>query len=481
MLYQALPGVFDIVPKNEQDLWKNSHLWNYVEDIIRKTAIEYGFSEIRTPAFERTELFQRSVGDASDIVSKEMYTFKDKGDRSTSLRPEGTAPVMRAYLENNLDQHPINQKLFYIGPMFRYERAQAGRYRQHHQFGAEAIGNGSPMQDVEMIDLLLTVYNKLGLKNLSLFINSIGDADSRQRYKEALVQYLASFKENLSEDSKRRLETNPLRILDSKAPEDRSIVAKAPSILDFLNEESKKHFEEVKALLNALKIPFIVNPLLVRGIDYYNKTVFEITSGELGSQNSVGGGGRYDGLLKTLGGADLPTIGFGTGIERILQTLINQNLATMPKPKAPLLYLVAMGETAKTMAFTLLHSLRQKGIPASMDFSSKKVGKALQIADQLGCKFAVVIGDDEIKSNTVELKELSTGNKRLAPLVELADFMEFAQKNDTYLRWLDELNAPLPNAKEALNHLAFLQEDIRASEALSKQLENAVKTIKNII
>lgn len=420
MKYSIPPGVFDIIPVDLQETWKSSYLWAFVETIIRKTAHDYGYREIRTPLFERTELFQRSVGDTSDIVSKEMYTFEDKGGRSLSLRPEGTAPVMRAFMEHGLDQIVSFQKLFYIAPMFRYERAQAGRYRQHHQFGAEAIGNSTPEQDAELIDLLYTLYQRLGLKNLTLFINSIGNSANRQAFRQALKDYLTPQFSQLSPDSQARLEVNPLRILDSKDPGDRAIVSQAPSILDFLSEDERTHFENLKHLLDLLHIPYQVNPLLVRGLDYYNKTVFEIVAGELGAQNSIGGGGRYDGLLQTLGGADLPSIGFGTGIERILQTMINQNVS-LPRPEHPTLFLVTLGDKAKTAGFKLLHTLRQQEIPSQMDFSNKKIGKILQYAHQLGATYVVVLGDQELDSQQIELKEMATGHKETISLSMLVN------------------------------------------------------------
>ena len=410
MKYPIPPGVFDIIPLDSKDAWKSSYLWAFVEQTIRETARDYGYQEIRTPLFERTELFQRSVGDTSDIVSKEMYTFEDKGGRSLSLRPEGTAPVMRAFIEHQLHQAAPTQKLFYIASMFRYERAQAGRYRQHHQFGAEAIGNATPEQDVELIDLLYTLYQRLGLKNLTLFINSIGNSESRQAFRHALKVYLAPHFSLLSPESQARLDVNPLRILDSKDPRDREIVAHAPSILDFLSDDERAHFEDLKHLLDLLHIPYKIDPLLVRGLDYYNKTVFEVTAGELGAQNSIGGGGRYDGLLQTLGGPDLPAIGFGTGIERILQTMVNQNV-TLPQPEHPTLFLIALGEKAKAPCFKILHALRHQGIPSQMDFSNKKVGKILQYASQMGATYVVVVGDQELDSQEVELKEMATGHR----------------------------------------------------------------------
>lgn len=418
MTISIAPGVFDILPNPGTETWRASHLWQYVEAMVRKTAAEYGFQEIRTPLFERTELFHRGVGETTDIVSKEMYTFLDKGQRSMSLRPEGTAPAMRAFLENQLHQTSPIHKLFYIAPMFRYERSQAGRYRQHHQFGAEVIGNGSPEQDVELIDLLHTLYSRLGLKNLQVYVNSIGDTQSRLAFREALQSYLRKHYNDLSADSKIRLETNPLRILDSKDPKDKEINAGAPVILDFLNEESKAHFETVKKQLTLLKIPHTINPLLVRGLDYYNKTVFEITAGELGAQNSVAGGGRYDGLIKTLGGPDLPSAGFGTGLERVIQTMIKQGVP-LPAPYAPEIFLIGMGEEAKDTCFTLLHDMRQEGIAAQMDLGSKKLNKSMQIANQIQAKYVVIIGENELKEGLIELKNMSTGDKQQLPIKDL--------------------------------------------------------------
>jgi histidyl-tRNA synthetase len=410
-MHHSAPGVFDIVPRSKEEPWRESHLWNYVETQIRKIAREYAFQEIRTPLFERTELFQRGVGETSDIVSKEMYTFEDRGGRMLSLRPEGTAPVMRAFIEHSFDQQAPIHKLFYIAPMFRYERSQAGRYRQHHQFGAEVIGSLAPEQDVELIDLLYTLYQRLGLRSLKVAVNSIGSNEDRIKYRTALQEYFRQFHEQLSADSKRRLDTNPLRILDSKDPGDQKINENAPSILDYLDEASNDHFEQVKKLLDQLKIPYDINPNLVRGLDYYNKTVFEIVAGELGAQNSIAGGGRYDGLLKTLGGADLPSIGFGTGIERVIQTMLKQNVA-IPRIPAPDVFLIAMGDAAKSACFTLLHDLRVRGIPAQMDFSGRKLGKSMQYANDIGAKFVAVVGDDEIASGEVDVKEMATGEKK---------------------------------------------------------------------
>lgn len=423
MKFNIPPGVFDLIPVDTKDAWKSTYLWSYVEQVIRSVARDFGYDEIRTPLFERTELFQRGVGATSDIVSKEMYTFDDKGGRSMSLRPEGTAPVMRAFIENQMHTSNPLHRLFYIAPMFRYERAQAGRYRQHHQFGVEAIGNGSAEQDVEVIDLLFTVYKRLGLKNLRLYINSLGNAETRQTYRQALKDYLRPHLPELSPDSQNRFETNPLRILDSKDPRDQEIVRQAPSILDFLSADEDQHFKEVQRLLTILEIPYEVNPSLVRGLDYYNKTVFEVVAGELGAQNSIGGGGRYDGLIHELGGPDLPSFGFGTGLERIVQTMINQE-APLPKSNHPLVYFIPLGEKAKMRCFELVHELRQHNIPVQMDFSNKKVGKAMQYADQLHATYVAVVGDQELESQTIELKEMATGNKSSLSFTEASSALK---------------------------------------------------------
>ncbi len=422
MTIPSAPGVFDILPQDPKEPWRNSHLWQYLETTIREAAAQYGFQEMRTPILERTELFQRGIGDTSDIVSKEMYTFEDKGGRLLSMRPEGTAPVMRALIEHQLFQTSSVQKLFYICPMFRYERTQAGRYRQHHQFGVEAIGNAAPEQDVEVIDLIHTLYGRLGLKNLQVKLNSIGDPDSRMRYRSALQDYLQKSYERLSQDSQTRFHTNPLRILDSKDPRDNEITAHAPSILDFLNEECQNHFEKVKKLLDSLKIPFEVDAKLVRGLDYYNKTVFEITAGELGAQNSVAGGGRYDGLIKTLGGPELPAFGFGSGLERLLQTMIKQQVP-LPEPYRPLIFLAPLGDAAKAACFGLLHEMRLHSIQAQMDFTERKLNKIMQYADHIRARYVAVIGDNEIAAQTIELKEMASGEKRKIPLADLTSFL----------------------------------------------------------
>lgn len=474
------PGVFDILPSDSKEPWCSSYLWTAVEAVMRSTAKDFGYQEIRTPIFERTELFRRGVGETSDIVSKEMYTFIDKGDRSMTLRPEGTAPVIRSFVENQLHRNGPIQKLFYIGPMFRYERSQAGRYRQHHQFGAEAIGNAAPEQDVEMIDLCYTIYKRLGIKHLTLYINSIGDPISRAAFREALQNYLLQYVDRLSADSQNRLKTNPLRILDSKDPQDKEIVSGAPSILDFLNDESRAQFEQVKAMLTKIGIPYQVNPLLVRGLDYYNKTVFEIVAGELGAQNSIAGGGRFDGLIKTLGGPDLPSMGFATGIERIIQTMLKQGIKIAEAP-CPTLLMIPLGEKAKEVCFQIVHQLRQEGIAAEGDFTGRKLSKSMQYADQIKVRFVAVVGDAELAEKQVELKEMDTGTKTKAPLFYLSRILQSEVKGDEFLKMWAEMSEPFQDPAEAEFFIQKLAQTIHQTQSLTTKLQKAMEQIKSFL
>lgn len=427
MKYQIAKGTFDLLPKDPDPKgnWREIHLWHYLEKEIRSLSLKYGFQEIRTPLFETTDLFARSIGKATDIVSKEMYTFHDKGGRLLTLRPEGTAAVMRAFIEKNLDQLGGIHKFFYLFPMFRYERQQAGRYRQHHQFGVESIGIRSPLQDVEVIDLLYSLFKRLGLKGLTLQLNSIGSPSSRKEFTHALKSYLHPFFDELSVDSKERYHSNPLRILDSKDPHDKKLLQKAPKILDFLESDSKSHFEGVCKALDILEIPYVINPYLVRGLDYYTDTVFEITSEQLGAQNSLGGGGRYDGLIKELGGPDLPAFGFGAGLERIIQTMLAQNVS-LPPPSSPKLFLIPLGEEAKIFCFSLMHELRENHLYVEMDLSGKKLKTAMRLADSLKAEFVAVVGDEELKNATIKIKEMRSGKEESLPLNQLASRL----KND---------------------------------------------------
>ena len=422
MKYRVPKGLFDITPleKEAKDLWKHSQFWREIEDTIHEHASEYGFHEIRTPIFESTELFQRSVGTDSDIVSKEMYEFKDRAKRSLCLRPEGTASVMRSLVEKNAFSHASIQKFYYIGPMFRYERPQAGRYRQHHQFGAEAVGIKAPEQDAEIIDFLYSFFCKLQLKDLTVKINTLGNKESRQQFRSQLIDYLHPKLDQLSEDSQKRFTNNPLRILDSKSPADQAVLQHAPKLMDVLDSASKDRFEQVLHILKLLNIPYTVDPLLVRGLDYYNETVFEIQSSVLGAQNSIGGGGRYDGLVHTLGGPDIPAVGFGSGLERIIQTALKQEV--LPSPFiGPDLYIIPHGKAAIDRCLSITRELRVCGVRTEMDFSKRKIGKMMQTANQQKALFTVIIGDEELQTKIVKIKQMDNG-KTLT--LQLDNFVE---------------------------------------------------------
>lgn len=422
MKYRIAKGVFDILPyeSEPQSEWRRSHLWNFIENKARALAELYALREVRTPLFESSDLFSRSIGEETDIVTKEMYTFQDLGKRSLTLRPEGTAPVMRAFIEKHLDQVAQKHKFFYLAPMFRYERQQAGRYRQHHQFGVEVIGESSPMQDVEVMEILYRFYQELGLKELTLYLNCLGSTECRTRFRVALKKYLRPHFLDLSEDSQRRFEQNPLRILDSKEPEDIEILKNAPSILDYLDETSKSHFEAVQKGLELSKIPFILNTRLVRGLDYYNHTVFEITSGALGAQNSLGGGGRYDALIEQLGGPSLPAVGFGTGLERVLQACLNQNVE-LPEPPTVKIQLLPMGENATQVCLELAKTLREAGISADVEWKERKLKASLKTAAALKIPYVGIIGDKEVEETTCSLKNMQQGSSENIPLNKLVD------------------------------------------------------------
>lgn len=407
---QIPKGTFDILPYGVED-WRLSDLWQYLERVLRATAADYGYREIRTPIYERTELFDRGVGETSDIVTKEMFTFQDRGGRSVSLRPEGTASVVRAFVENNLSQIGPVHKFFYIGPMFRYERPQSGRYRQHHQFGVEAYGISGPEQDAEVIDLLLQIYKRLGLKDLKVHVNTVGDAESRIQYRQALMDYLRPYLAELSAESQTRFEKNPLRILDSKDPKDKEIVQNAPSILNYLSAPSKEHFQKLCHLLDQIQVPYVVDDKIVRGLDYYCNTVFEVLTTHLGAQNTIGAGGRYDGLISQFDGPDLPGVGFATGLERVLQVLEAQKGAA-PRSPRPLIYFIPLGESAREKCFNLASICRHNHIPADLELSAKKVPAAIQNAIRLEAKYCCILGSDELEKGEAKLKELATREER---------------------------------------------------------------------
>jgi histidyl-tRNA synthetase len=405
--YQPPKGTFDLLPYflSQEDQWKLSSTWQWIESIVRQLATSFNYGEIRTPIFERSELFIKNSGDSSDIVTKEMYMFQDRGDRSMTLRPEGTPAVLRAFLDNQLQQLGSVHKFYYLAPMFRYDRPQAGRYRQHHQFGVEVFGNGTPEQDVEVIQLLHTFYKKVGIKNTRLMINSLGTPACRTNYRQALITYLLPLKDSLSVDSQKRLEINPLRILDSKEPQDQELLKNAPLLQEFLSSESVAHFQAVLAMLHALDIPYQIEHKLVRGLDYYNHTVFEFVNTRGNAQNSIGGGGRYDGLLASMGGPNLPAVGFGCGLERVIRTLLEEG-ATPPPVNTAQLYLVPMGHAALYLSLTLSQELRDHGLNVEMEMGRRKVKQALSIANQKKVPYVIVIGDDEITAKTVTIKSM---------------------------------------------------------------------------
>jgi len=427
---QSLPGTEDILPLPQrvgQDLKvADIHTWQWVEATARELFQRAVYQEIRTPTFEQTALFERGIGEATDVVGKEMYTFLDKGDRSCTLRPEGTAGVVRAYIQHSLQAQGGVQRLWYCGPMFRYERPQKGRQRQFHQIGVEVLGSADPRADVEVILLATDLLQRLGLKNLTFNLNSVGDRDDRQRYREALVNYLTPFKADLDADSQDRLSRNPLRILDSKDEKTQAIAADAPSILDYLGENSKRHFDRVLAQLSDLGIDFVLNPRLVRGLDYYTHTAFEIQSSDLGAQATVCGGGRYDGLVQELGGPVTPAVGWAIGLERL--TLLLAQLQTV-SASSPDLYVVSRGEAAEANALKLAQALRQQGISVDLDLSGSAFGKQFKRADRSGAAACLILGDDEAAQGTVQIKWLQSGEQTSLTQADLlADIESLRQK-----------------------------------------------------
>ncbi len=403
MKYTAPRGTFDVLPDA-------SAVWQFIESSARKIFEDANYREIRTPIFESTELFARSIGSTTDIVTKEMYTFQDKKGRSLTLRPEETAPVVRACLENNLIGQDKVTKLYYIGPMFRYERPQAGRFRQFHQVGVEAFGSGDPMLDVEVINLAVSLFGKLGLKDLSVNINSVGCPECRPKFQEELKRYFGSKINEMCEDCKKRLEFNPLRILDCKNEVCQKYIEKAPAPLDYICGKCKTSFEKVTACLKDLKVDFEINNRLVRGLDYYTGTTFEVISGKLGAQNAVCGGGRYDGLVEELGGRSTPAVGFAVGVERIIEILKS---LTVKIPSDQLkVFIASMGEEAGKAGLRLLRELRGLGISADMDYIDRGLKAKMKAADRSGAKYVAIIGDEELKKKVVVLKNMKDGTQK---------------------------------------------------------------------
>ena len=410
--YKRQKGTMDILP-NEV------HQWQYIEDIARKVFSKYCYSEIRTPLFEDYEVFYRSSGDTSDVVTKEMYDFNDKGNRHIALRPEGTAGIVRAYIENKLfgPEYPKPYKVYYMGPMFRYERPQSGRMREFHQIGVEAFGIDSPLIDAEIISMAKNYLNELGLFNLRYTINTLGDLETRNNYRNALIDYLLPYKNELSFDSQKRLDKNPLRILDSKDDNDKKIISEAPSILDFLTFESKKYFDELKLYLSDLNIEYEIDSTMVRGLDYYTHTIFEIISNDNsfnGKDITIAAGGRYNNLVTEMGGPYTPGIGFGVGVERLLILLKNKHLIPCGKNFLDV-YIVEFGDHSK-ISLSLAQILRNQGFTVDFDFLDRKLKSQIKDANHKEARISLIIGDDEMKSSEVKLKVMSTGEQFVVPL-----------------------------------------------------------------
>ncbi len=410
---RAIKGTNDILP-NE------SHEWQFVEGKMLETARLYGYNEIRVPVFEHTEVFKRSVGDTTDVVQKEMYTFDDKGGRSITLRPELTAGVIRAAIEKGLVSGALPVKVCYIGGCYRYEKPQAGRLREFHQFGVECMGAASPNADAEVIALARQVLATVGIEKISLEINSIGCGECRKEYHKALKEYFSQKIDTLCETCKDRLERNPMRILDCKSPVCSEIAANAPVVLDYLCDECNEHFEAVKRHLDAQNINYTVNPHIVRGLDYYTRTVFEFVSGDIGAQSTVCGGGRYDGLVAQMGGPSVASLGFGMGIERLMLVLKNQN-ADLPEATKTDLYIATMGDAASIKASTLCALLRDEGYKVETDICSRGLKAQMKFANKIGAKFLVILGEDELSSNKAKIKDMATGQETEFNLDQIVD------------------------------------------------------------
>lgn len=402
MKLQRPKGTVDILPGE-------SEKWQFVEATMRRVFATYRFSEIRTPLFEHYEVISRSVGDTTDIVTKEMYDFYDKGDRHVTLRPEGTAPVVRSYVENKKFAPEVQKpfKVYYTGSMFRYERPQAGRLREFHQIGVENFGSKNPATDVETIAMAKAFFDQVGVKNIKLVINSLGDVETRERYREALIAYLEQHLEKLSDDSKRRLHENPLRVLDSKDKQDITIVKDAPSILDFLSDASQQHLTDVKTMLETLNIAYTVDQNMVRGLDYYNDTIFEFMTEIKGKELTICGGGRYDSLVSYFGGPDTPGFGFGIGVDRLLLVLEEQG-ASLPVAQPLDVYVVVLGASANVAALKLVQSLREQGYTVERDVLNRKIKQQFKSAEEFGAKTIITLGESEVETGDIVVKNNAT-------------------------------------------------------------------------
>ncbi len=420
--FRAVRGVKDILPDRVG-------AWQHVERTFREVFNLYGYGEIRVPIFEETALFARGLGDSSDIVEKEMYTFPDKSGNSLTLRPEGTAPVVRAFLENGLDKLQPPVKLYYLGPMFRYERPQKGRLRQFHQIGCEFFGVAGAEADAELLQMVHTAFERLGVPGLKLQINSLGDAQCRPQYREALIGYFRPRADELCENCRRRLETNPLRVLDCKAASCRELRRGAPRIDSFLCDPCGRHFESVKEYLEEWGVPYSVNPEMVRGLDYYTRTTFELTSERLGSQDAVAAGGRYDELVESFGGPPTPGLGFALGMERLVLLLPP---GEGEEGALPTVFVAALGETARRLALRWLVELRNRGVPAAMDYEGRSLKSQMRRADRMGARFVIMVGEAELEGGKVLLRDMATKNQEEiaidSAVVTVAKKMKLLQK-----------------------------------------------------
>lgn len=415
-IIKKIKGTEDIMPKD-------SYRWIFLEDIMRRQANAYGYKEVRTPVFEQTSLFSRGVGETTDVVQKEMYTFSTKGDESITLRPEGTAGAARAFLEHSVQNDGLPSKQYYLTTCYRYEKPQAGRQREFHQFGVEVFGTQNPSADAEVIALINGLFGVLGLSKIRLEINSIGCPKCRSKYHEKLREYFSQYKDKLCDTCLGRLERNPMRIIDCKSPVCSEIAKDAPKMIDFLCEECADHFEKVKSYLDIAGVKYEVNPTIVRGLDYYTKTVFEFVSDNIGAQGTVCGGGRYDGLIEELGGQHTPSLGCAMGIERLL-LLMESSGVEIPKPETCDLYIASMGDRASLKAFALTEDVRKSGFSAQCDIVGRGLRPQMKFADKIGAKFSLVIGDNEIDENKAEVKNMETGDKTAVSLQNFAKEFE---------------------------------------------------------
>ncbi|MGO2384395.1 MAG: histidine--tRNA ligase [Pseudolactococcus laudensis] len=415
MKLQRPKGTVDILPGE-------SEKWQFVEATMRRVFATYRFSEIRTPLFEHYEVISRSVGDTTDIVTKEMYDFYDKGDRHVTLRPEGTAPVVRSYVENKKFAPEVQKpfKVYYTGSMFRYERPQAGRLREFHQIGVENFGSKNPATDVETIAMAKAFFDQVGVKNIKLVINSLGDSETRERYREALIAYLEQHLDNLSDDSKRRLHENPLRVLDSKDKQDIAIVKDAPSILDFLTDASQQHLTDVKTMLESLNIAYTIDQNMVRGLDYYNDTIFEFMTEIKGKELTICGGGRYDSLVSYFGGPETPGFGFGIGVDRLLLILEEQG-ASLPVAQPLDVYVVVLGASANVAALKLVQSLRDQGYAVERDVLNRKIKQQFKSAEEFGAKVIITLGESEVETGEIVVKNNATRVEVKTTLSDIQD------------------------------------------------------------